>query len=482
MGNSKFIVLFISLLSVSVLALPNVVSMFAGQHYWYDLTDEVNDVPCEKCHADVAEEMSVLISAHTGETTGQRFKCEYCHRIFPITDNGLMQSQNVNETIYQSYLRDFARAGQDAVPGKDAHAASTIACLYCHSGQSFTNTILHSGGKDCTECGCHEGGHGHDSSEYFSVSDCENCHQGMGWTALYQFPYDPNNVVMTYTEGIFRIPPAGGFNWTANTSDTGQLAAHKSFIEESIKDKTLEHCNEACIACHTSTAVKINWQHARSIEFDIGLEEQLITRYGVHNWSVGNWKYNGTASSTVWGNTVGEGSTSLDDIEFPGNINGMYAMSSSIHPQSSNQPASPTPTPYSSTSTSNIGNAVDNDELTWSMGGDGFWSTTYDEYYKDGDSIYSALTGDSVWVSTTVEGPGKVKFYWKVDMGNSGYIQFYVDGGLVKQKGATSIFEPLGWSSVSQNVGDSSHTLSWVYRDSSGSGRGYLDYVQFIPK
>ena len=50
-------------------------SLFAGQHVWYDLSGGINDVPCEKCHADVAEEMqSDANGAHRNLT------CAMCHR------------------------------------------------------------------------------------------------------------------------------------------------------------------------------------------------------------------------------------------------------------------------------------------------------------------------------------------------------------------------------------------------------------------
>ncbi|RLI84883.1 MAG: hypothetical protein DRO98_07970 [Archaeoglobales archaeon] len=75
---------------------------------------------------------------------------------------------------------------------------------------------------------------------------------------------------------------------------------------KAIKNNTLTHANEACIACHTSVAVKINWTHARSIEFVVGLGNP-ITQNGLHNWTVTEWTYNGTAKAVVWGNTTGNG-------------------------------------------------------------------------------------------------------------------------------------------------------------------------------
>ncbi len=68
-----------------------------------------------------------------------------------------------------------------------------------------------------------------------------------------------------------RIPPAGGFGLTTNTSDTGEMAAHKTFVMEAISNLDMEDANEACIACHTHTSVKINWTHRRSRYLGFGV-------------------------------------------------------------------------------------------------------------------------------------------------------------------------------------------------------------------
>ena len=70
--------------------------------------------------------------------------------------------------------------------------------------------------------------------------------------------------------------------------------------------------------------VKINWTHARSLEFDVDIGEPQTTPMGVHNWSMSNWTTNGSASATVWGNTTGTGSTSYWD-EWPGNVDDIYS-------------------------------------------------------------------------------------------------------------------------------------------------------------
>ena len=57
-------------------------------------------MPCEKCHADVKEEMGSGIGPHTGETGYGRMKCEYCHRTFWFEE-----ADDVNQTIYNIHMR-----------------------------------------------------------------------------------------------------------------------------------------------------------------------------------------------------------------------------------------------------------------------------------------------------------------------------------------------------------------------------------------
>ncbi len=275
MNSGKIAVIAISLLAVGVVALPQTVSMFAGQHYWYKLdvktTAWESEVPCEKCHADVAEEMKSALGPHMGETGHGRLACTDCHRV---------------KQVYQ-----FAYVGgsyTEVTPGKYAHAATVPACMDCHKWVS------------ASEFNDYEfGGAGH--YDNLPSDSCKRCH------------YDP--------AGKFHeVPAAGGFGLTNGTGDTGSLAAHMAFINEARNSTLLKDENEACIACHTAVPVKINWTHARSIEFNIGPGNPVVTQNGPHNWTVTEWIYNGTAKATVWGNTTGNGTTTYGSIEWPGSV------------------------------------------------------------------------------------------------------------------------------------------------------------------
>jgi len=270
-GRMALVVL--AVLAASAITLPQTLTLFAGQHYWYDLTGEStgwgSDVPCEKCHADIKAEMDAHLGPHTGETGEGRMNCADCHR--------------VRFDTYQ-----FASVGDsytDYTPGKYAHAATTVACMDCHKWVNDVefNTFVFG------------------SSHWDGLSECGQCHGS---------PFEV-------------VPAAGGFGLTNGTGDSGILAAHTAFVQKSVNDTTLRDENEACIGCHTAIAVKLNWTHARVLEFEVGLGETITTDYGPHNWTFTEWSINGTAYATTWGNTTGYGMTSYNE-SWPGNVDNIY--------------------------------------------------------------------------------------------------------------------------------------------------------------
>ena len=255
----------IAVFTIGIFALPGTVSLFAGQHVWYDLSEGVNEVPCEKCHADVAEEMqSEANGAHRSLT------CAMCHR-----------------TGFNNYTYGSGEGGA-STPGEEAHAAAVIECMDCH-GVDETGQYNHGSWPEYSETG----------------DTCYKCH------------IDGNYF------GDDDFIAAGGFNLTGRSWDTGENAAHMKFVLDAINDTTMAGANEACLACHTMIAVKMNWTHARSLEFDIGIGDPMTTETGVHNWTMSGWDVNGTASATVWGNTTGAGNTSYWS-EWPGNVDDIY--------------------------------------------------------------------------------------------------------------------------------------------------------------
>ena len=267
MDTQKLALLALAVVVVGIFALPSTLSLFAGQHVWYDIGDEGNQVPCKKCHADVYEEF-LLSGVHKTLAEGSDANSSFLGTGYNVdTACGACHRVNLSEIGWT-----FGSGDTDgSTPGKEAHAAAVISCMVCHQ---LNNT------------GGYPGAGG------FNVSSFD---------VTTPYMYD-------------------------NNTNPGAEAAHNAFIAEAIKDDTLKDSNEACIACHTYIAVKINWTHAQSLEFDVGIPDdpdQMTTPTGVHNWTMTNWDVNGTASATVWGNTTGAGSTDYDS-NWPGDVDGVY--------------------------------------------------------------------------------------------------------------------------------------------------------------
>jgi len=341
--STKIFIIFIASLAIGVIALPQTIALFAGQHYWYDLSSDVVDVPCEKCHADIVAEMDSHVGPHSSETAIQwvpgsqnmgNFKCYYCHSWY-YTGN-IFASSN----------------GTDVSPGIGAHAASTVSCISCHRGQQeqfdesawgdYNWGIAHMGGPGfhsdscqqgftCVGGGCHDDPlekdefpeHGIEfagiDSEGFTDGNCKRCHCG------YSADYSGYKLV--------HAPPAGGFGLTYFNSsnqyegynwDKGTMEAHIEFTDLSRNGTVLKDENEACLGCHSAIPVKINWMRPSSIEFEIVPEDQANLRYGIHNYSIGKSEYNGSSVILVWGNTSGMGSTDLGRIDWPGDVDSIY--------------------------------------------------------------------------------------------------------------------------------------------------------------
>ncbi len=115
MDTKKMILLIMIFFFLGIFALPATMSLFAGQHCWYDLESGYGS-KCVKCHADIYEELSEGGGHHKNIAgVGAGEECLVCHR--------------VNESII------YANASTNEA-GQQAHAASTINCGYCHFNSS----------------------------------------------------------------------------------------------------------------------------------------------------------------------------------------------------------------------------------------------------------------------------------------------------------------------------------------------------------
>jgi len=119
MNSNKMVLIAVAIVAIGIFALPSTVSLFSGQHSWYGLNTAGNQIPCEKCHMDIQDEMKHdLNGVHT---TLDAPGCD-CHR---VTGSALLPPDTRIGT-------GVASGDGGTTPGTTAHAAATIACMICH--------------------------------------------------------------------------------------------------------------------------------------------------------------------------------------------------------------------------------------------------------------------------------------------------------------------------------------------------------------
>jgi hypothetical protein len=130
-----------------------------------------------------------------------------------------------------------------------------------------------------------------------------------------------------------------------------------------------------------------------------------------------------------------------------------------------------------------LNQALDNNSLAFTTGGDASWSGQTGVSFYGGSSAQSGALGasQSSWLQTTVVGPGTLSFNWKVSSdANHDFLEVLMDNGL--QPGAIS--GEVGWQQQNLSIPAGSHIIKWIYSKdaaaSAGSDCGWVDQVSFI--
>jgi M6 family metalloprotease-like protein len=132
----------------------------------------------------------------------------------------------------------------------------------------------------------------------------------------------------------------------------------------------------------------------------------------------------------------------------------------------------------------NVPESVDAPQLSWQTSSNLPWRAQRWSSHDGEDAVLSESIGNnrSTWLSTEVEGPGDMSFWWKVSSEpNYDFLHFYVDDAL--QLG--SISGSLEWQYMSIYLGPGPHSLRWSYiKDYSvadGEDSAWLDEVGWLP-
>lgn len=131
-----------------------------------------------------------------------------------------------------------------------------------------------------------------------------------------------------------------------------------------------------------------------------------------------------------------------------------------------------------------LGEALNAPELSWQTGGEASW---FVQTNVSADGLSAAQSGavgsgETSWLSTTVEGPGRLEFDWKLlTPSNYSSMQFRVD-----EWGFLALCEQnADWERVSYySLQAGQHKLTWTYlclsNEEKDQAKGWLDRVTFI--
>ena len=287
----KLIWVLIALGGISIWIIPSTLSQFSGQHSFYNIDPVGSQIPCTKCHGDIELEI------HTG-FIHNNFTCSDCHRVqqgvqYASGDDAYMRLVFINVTgpsiipnrvlattlgNYQSgnfptsisgeiTIDLWAAAGNDKVEFRDENGQyagnmtpGDTGILYNYANESEISTSINGVPKDT------------DIISRFGAINVRNI-------SVDPDPFGIDNLTGAGSRAVTSGTLAHATStilcaechseFINNTPDT----IHEAFIKYGIEHDT----NDNCIACHTSTAVSINWTRPSTLAIETNSNGYNIT-------------------------------------------------------------------------------------------------------------------------------------------------------------------------------------------------------------
>jgi len=185
--DKKIYLIGISIVAIGLVALPQSLALFSGQHNWYDtgaadLPEDDKAIPCQKCHGDIQAELDqpgFPNQMHRGQS------CKGCHMAAPIRKG---------KTWGGAIENDF-------------HAAAAPACLDCHDG-SFTTDArsIQNGTEEVHKPFVREVAKEENSMLKGANEACIGCHThvavNINWTKAYMMKFNVNEYVYVNQTGV----------------------------------------------------------------------------------------------------------------------------------------------------------------------------------------------------------------------------------------------------------------------------------------
>lgn len=287
----KVLWVLMGLVGISIWYIPNTISLFSGQHSFYNIDPIGSQIPCLKCHGDVQMEI------HTG-SIHSNFTCSDCHRVqkgiqYASGDDAYERIVYINVTgpasiqyrVLATTLQNFQRgnfpksisgettidqwaaAGNDLVELRDANnryagnmTLGETGILYNFANASVVSTYYNGAPKDTN-----------------NVTQYQTLDPRM--INVNPNPYGSDDL----TGAGSRVTTPGTLAHASSTilcaeCHSDYLTRMTDTIHEAFIKYGMEHnTSDNCIACHTSTAVSINWTRPSTIAIETRSDGNNIT-------------------------------------------------------------------------------------------------------------------------------------------------------------------------------------------------------------
>lgn len=204
----KKTILLIAVVALGLFILPQSLSLFMGQHTWYE--PSTLDNRCVKCHQLIVDE---LRGTDNGAHTSFNGRCIGCHTTTPADETGFFFNRPGNQRGANWSKQGF-------------HAATTVTCITCHTGVGV-----------------------YDPNKYNSTSGT--------WNLKYGSLLNPNEAHKGFYLASMSTDPEYYDNGTLKPNNGVQGATGT------------KGANAACLACHTHTAFKSTWRPTAGMDIEI---------------------------------------------------------------------------------------------------------------------------------------------------------------------------------------------------------------------
>lgn len=327
--EKRYLLLIVALLSAMVFVMPNVYSVFAGQHWFYDTGTSY----CLKCHSDIKQELDSQFH-HT-------FTCENCHtiNISPNATHGNVVSPRcldchsnplrvVNDSNGNTFLTPLANVFGENATNAESHnpfiagansspmmKGENEACVSCHTRKSVSINILYADTYMFNSLRVNDSTWqiwNYSKSDVNSVTSniqanessgkhlflslnqlkCEKCHPDIGdelTNSSHHTAFSCNSCHQLYsTYHVSSIPPCLECHGTepkmvTDTKKNTYIApvvrvyagnpagadAHIPFVLSANSSNLSVGSNIACISCHSGLNNKIIFSRPEYIEWDV---------------------------------------------------------------------------------------------------------------------------------------------------------------------------------------------------------------------